>query len=163
LRALTSSSAFVAAGFALVPVAGGDSDLSPVQAEVSMATHEDVESYLIRMEAQFEEVNPGVWLVKPEGGGHHLIVGLAGPVVVFRLKLMDLPAANREELYRTLLEINASEMVHGAYGVEDNAVVISDAMQAENLDFNELQSAVDDILLAAARDYARLSKFRDAA
>jgi hypothetical protein len=84
-------------------------------------------------------------------------------VVVFRVKLMEIPRHNREELFRTLLELNASEMMHGAYGVEGEAVVISDALQLENCDYNEFSATIDDITLAVASHHARLSKFREAA
>ena len=47
-----------------------------------------------------------------------MVITLAGPVVVFRVKVMDLPAHSREELYRTLLELNTTEMMHGAFGIE---------------------------------------------
>ena len=46
-------------------------------------------------------------------------------MVVFRVKVMELPQTGREELYRTLLELNTTEMVHGAFGIEGETVVIS--------------------------------------
>jgi hypothetical protein len=78
---------------------------------------------------------------------------------------MDLPAqdkVNREELFQTLLTLNAAEMMHGAYGLEGGKIVISDALQLENLDFNEFQATIDDITLAVADHYPRLAKFREA-
>jgi len=71
--------------------------------------------------------------------------------------------AQREELFRTLLELNAAEMMHGAYGVEGNSVVICDALQLENLDFNEFAASMDDISMAVASHRGRLAKFRGAA
>ena len=91
---------------------------------------------------------------------------LAGPVLVFRVKLMEVPqqsGAHREELFRTLLELNATEMMHGAYGVEGDSVGICDALQLENLDFNEFAATIDDISLAVASHMGRLAKFREAA
>ena len=84
-------------------------------------------------------------------------------MIVFRIKVMEIPRHNREELYRTLLELNATEMMHGAYGIEGDAVVISDALQLENLDYNEFAATVDDITLAVASHHGRLAKFREAA
>jgi hypothetical protein len=54
-------------------------------------------------------------------------------------------------------------MVHGAFGVEGKAVVITYALQLENLDFNEFQAAVEDITMAISKHYPVLSKFRAAA
>ena len=66
---------------------------------------------------------------------------------------MDLPRADREALYRTLLSLNTAEMVHGAFGLEGDAVVIVHALDLENLDFNEFQAVIDDVSLAIARHY----------
>lgn len=127
-----------------------------------MKTAEDVTSYLIQMEMPHEEPHEGTWIIK-DFQGIDLIVTLAGPVLVFRVKVMELPLHHREELYRTLLELNATEMMHGAYGIEGESVVISDALQIENLDFNEFAATVDDIALAVASHHGRLAKFREAA
>jgi hypothetical protein len=102
-------------------------------------------------------------VVKGLDGLDNMIITLAGPVVVFRVKLMEVPRHHREELFRTLLELNATEMMHGAYGVEGDAVVISDTLQLENLDFNEFAATVDDITLAVASHHGRLAKYREAA
>jgi hypothetical protein len=52
-------------------------------------------------------------------------------------------------------------MVHGAYGIEDNNVVLIDTLQAENLDYNEFQATLDALMLASTQDYQRLNSFRD--
>lgn len=127
-----------------------------------MKTREDVESYLMNLGIPYEPLGPDLWTIKPEAQ-ENLVVSIAGPVVVFRIKVMELPRANREALYETMLRLNATEMVHGAFGVEDKAVVITDALALENLDFNEFQSVVDDIMLAVGKHYPQLSKFRPAA
>ncbi|MFH1132326.1 MAG: hypothetical protein V1754_13395 [Pseudomonadota bacterium] len=124
-----------------------------------MKTAEDVESYLIRMEAEYELVGKNIWLVKDTGPG--LVVSIVDPVVVLRVKIIEvdkISPENREKLYKTLLEFNAAEMLHGAYGLEEGAVVLTDALQLENLDFNEFQAAMDDIGMAVARHYATLSR-----
>ena len=81
-----------------------------------MKSAEDVESYLLRTGVTYETVKPGIWLLQSDGQGR-LAVSTAGPVVAFRLKVLDLPQKRREELYRYLLELNTTEMVHGAYGI----------------------------------------------
>ena len=48
------------------------------------------------------------------------------------------------------LEFNANDIVHGSYGIEENNIVISDALQLEDLDFSELQSSYESMVLAAA-------------
>ena len=128
-----------------------------------MRTVEDIGSYLLKMELPHNELRGGTWLVRGIDGIDNMVITLAGPVVVFRVKVMMLPRHNREELYRTLLELNATEMLHGAYGIEGDAVVIADALQLENLDYNEFAATVDDITLAVASHHGRLAKYREAA
>jgi hypothetical protein len=128
-----------------------------------MRTGADIQSYLLKMELNHDEPREGTWVVSGIDGVENLVITLAGPVVVFRVKVMEIPRHNREELFRTLLELNATEMMHGAYGIEGDAVVISDALQLENLDYNEFAATVDDITLAVASHHGRLAKFREAA
>jgi hypothetical protein len=50
-------------------------------------------------------------------------------------------------------------MLHGAFGLENNSVVVTAALQLENLDLNELQATLDDIGMAASDHYTAISKF----
>jgi hypothetical protein len=127
-----------------------------------MKTTSDIESYLLQMQVENEELREGTWVIKADGVDQ-LMLTLAGPVLVFRVKVMEVPRHNREELYRTLLELNATEMMHGAYGVEGDSVIITDALQVENLDYNEFAATIDDIALAVASHHGRLAKFHEAA
>jgi hypothetical protein len=128
-----------------------------------MKTAADVQAYLMKMELQYEEPREGTWVVSGLDSLENLVISLAGPVLVFRVKVMPIPHIHKEELFRTLLELNATEMMHGAYGIEGDAVVIMDALQLENLDYNEFAATVDDISLAVASHHGRLAKFREAA
>jgi hypothetical protein len=131
-----------------------------------MKTAADIQAYLLNMELHADEPREGTWVIQGavgEAGAQNLVVAIAGPVVVFRVKVMEIPRHQREELFRTLLELNATEMMHGAYGIEGDAVVISDALQLENLDYNEFAATIDDITLAVASHHGRLAKFREAA
>jgi hypothetical protein len=125
-----------------------------------MKSAEDVESYLLRMGVAHETINPGIWVVKTDGPP--LAVSIAGPVVAFRLKVMDLPKVGREELYRALLSLNTTEMVHGAFGLEGEAVVIVHALELENLDLNEFQAVIDDMSMAVAKHQPNLARFANA-
>ena len=128
-----------------------------------MKTADEIEAMLLRLDLPYEEKRPGLWVVRGAPGIDNLVVTLAGPVLVFRLKIMDVPKVQREQLFRALLEMNAADLVHAAYGLENDTVVLSGALAAENLDFNELQATVDDITLAFTKHYPRLQKFHAAA
>ena len=127
-----------------------------------MNTREDIESYLLRLGVTHEDLGHDVWRIK-DNGFENLLVSLAGPVVVFRLKVMELPPSHREPLYETLLKLNAREMVYGTFGIDGNAVVLTDSLPLDELDFSELQAVVDDMGMAISKHYPALSKFRAAA
>lgn len=123
--------------------------------------NDDIRAFLRKMDLRFDEPREGTWVISGLDGIDKLVITLSGPVLVFRVKVMEMPRQHREDLFRTLLELNASEMMHGAYGVEGEAIVISDALQVENLDFNEFAASIDDITLAVASHHSRLTKFQD--
>jgi len=123
-----------------------------------MKSAEDIESYLLTANVAYESIKPGIWLVQVGEAGR-LAVSIAGPVVAFRLKVMDLPKTGREELFKTLLQLNTTEMVHGAFGLEGDTVVMVHALALENLDLNEFQAVVDDMSMAVAKHHPNLSRF----
>jgi hypothetical protein len=125
-----------------------------------MKSAEDIESYLLTANVAYETIKPGIWLVQVGEAGR-LAVSIAGPVVAFRLKVMDLPKTGREDLYKTLLQLNTTEMVHGAFGLEGDAVVLVDALELENLDFNELQAVIDDMSMAVTKQHATLARYHE--
>jgi len=127
-----------------------------------MKTREDIESYLLKMGVNHEDLGGDIWRLR-EGGIDNLMVSLAGPVVVFRLKMMDVPATRREALFEKLLRLNTTELFHCAFGVEGSAVVLTGALELENLDYNEFQAVIDDMGMAVSKQYPVLSKFRTAA
>jgi hypothetical protein len=126
-----------------------------------MKTAEDIESYLLRAGLPYEGVKPGLWLVQLGDYGR-LAVSMAGPVAAFRIKVLDVPKAGstaREDLFRTLLQLNTTEMVHGAFGLEGDAVVIVAALELENLDFNEFQAVIDDMSMAVTKHHPNLTRY----
>jgi hypothetical protein len=57
-----------------------------------MMTREDLESYLIRMEVDFDEIEDCLWVVKSgDDGVPPVVVNYTPPVVLLRMKVMDLP------------------------------------------------------------------------
>jgi hypothetical protein len=126
-----------------------------------MKGKEDLESYLLKMALPFEQIGPDMWNINADH--EKLVISIAGPVVVFRTKVMDLPDGNREQLYETMLRLNTTDMVHGAFGIEDKSVVIVNALELENLDYNEFSAVIDDFGLAVSKHYPTLSRFRPAA
>ncbi len=126
-----------------------------------MTLHDKVEGYLVKMGLSFHEAAPGTWVVShSEVGLETLIVQLAGPLVVLRTYVMEVPSAGREKLFGELLRLNASDMIHGAYAVDGSSVIIIDTLEAETMDLEELQASIDAIGLALAQHYRSLSAYR---
>lgn len=126
-----------------------------------MMTREDLESYLIRMELDFEEIEECLWVIKSDSEGASVVVNYTPPLVLLRMKVMTLPDSSGDEVrlvrfYRRLLELNATDIVHGSYGIEAEEVVLSDAMELETLDFSELRSSYESLTLAASSHMSEL-------
>jgi len=125
-----------------------------------MKSNEDIEAYLLQMGRDFFSPQGGVWIIHDEYDDvENIVVVNAPPVVTFRVKIMDLPDMHREGLFEQLLRLNANEMIAGAYGIEQEAIVIVDTLQAENLDFNEFEAAIDGLSMAIAMHFPKLRAF----
>lgn len=133
-----------------------------------MVTREEIESFLDRMTADgvsYSEVEPGLWLVKPGGSfDFDFVVHYSPPVVILRVKVMRLPADDGQlaTLSRRLLQLNASDLVHGSYGIEQDAIVLTEALELSHLDYEEFQAAYDSMTLALASHLRELGSYREA-
>lgn len=133
-----------------------------------MRTREDVEAYLGKSPYPFRELEESTWLVQDRAGAkENIVVRLSGDIVLFRVNVLDLAStdpARREELYALLLELNAGDMMHGAYGLTRDAaggkVLLTAAMRLEDLDYSELVGTLDDFTVALAKHHERLAPFR---
>ena len=124
-----------------------------------MLTREDLESFLIRMDADYDEVDEGMYLVRGRNSGLPIVAHYSAPLLLLRMKVFDLPEggdADRLDLYRTLLELNATDVVHGAYGIENGELILSDTLELETLDFHELQAAMESMEMAATGHMERI-------
>jgi hypothetical protein len=116
-----------------------------------MVTRDDLESFLIRMDLDFSEVDEGMYLVEAPEDGPPVVVHHSPPLLVVRLKVMDLPEGRElGDLYETLLVWNATDVVHGAYGIEEGDVILTDTLELETLDFPELQASLESMQMAAS-------------
>jgi hypothetical protein len=134
-----------------------------------MRTEKDVEAYLLRSNRRFRAVEGAA---ASEGHGRSgartflvdsgertppVAVLVDPPLVVLRVHVGDLTGvggtggAGETALFRKLLELNARQLVHANYGLEDRHVVLSSALELENLDFNEIQATLDEIDVALAQ------------
>jgi hypothetical protein len=133
-----------------------------------MVTKEDIEGWLNRLAADgasFSEVEPGLWVVRPSGElDFSVVVHFSPPVVLLRVKVMTLPtnASAVATLSRRLLELNATDLVHGSYGIEENAIVMTEALELSHLDYEEFLAAYESITVALASHLRELGSYREA-
>jgi hypothetical protein len=127
-----------------------------------MRTIEDVERYLLELDTPYEVLGEGIYrLTDDVEDVDDIIVLCTDPLVIFSVRLMKVPSKNLEAFYRKLLELNASELVAGAYGIDGDDVVITDTLQLENLDFNEFQASIESLVMAIHNHYPVLREFMD--
>jgi hypothetical protein len=104
-----------------------------------------------------------MFLVQGSNEGAPVVVHLTAPLLVILLKVMTLPKGNDlGELYRTLLVWNATDVVHGAYGIEEEDLIISDTLELETLDFPELQASLESVQMAASSHVERIKALANA-
>lgn len=123
-----------------------------------MADQEKVLEYFKKLGIVYSELKPGMWMIQDISGTvRNIVVHLEPPLLVFRVEVMELgEGGNYTKLFRKLLELNSSEMIHGAYALEDNTVVAVDALQSETLDELELQASIDSLSFAVSTHLPRL-------
>lgn len=133
-----------------------------------MVTPEQIEGFLGRLAAEgasYNEIEPGLWAVQPGGElDMTVVIHHSPPVVVLRVKVMTLPAESMSAatLYRRLLELNATDLLHGSYGIQKGEVVLTEALELAHLDFEEFLASYESITLSLASHLRELAHFREA-
>ena len=128
-----------------------------------MVNREDIESFLLRAEVEFEEIESGLWLVHPSAeepqGEPGVVVRYEPPVVVLNSRIREVPDEDEAQLnlYARLLELNAIDLVHGAYGLENGEVILGDTLELENLQFSEFRASLESLTLAVVSHWQELS------
>jgi hypothetical protein len=121
-----------------------------------------IEQYLIDLMLTYREVEKNLWFLEDT---EHSLEGVAimksEPVVIFRVALMDAPKENALECFTKLLELNAEDLLHGAYALEDGKIVLIDTLEYETMDLEEFRATLDAFSLALTQHYPILSNFRD--
>ena len=133
-----------------------------------MVTREEIEQFLDRLAADgasWSELEPGLWIVKPGGTlDLDVVVNYAPPVIVVRVKVMNLPDADSEtaRLSRQLLEWNATDLLHGSYGIQDSSVILTEALELSHLDFEEFLAAYESMTISLGEHLRELGSYREA-
>jgi hypothetical protein len=121
-------------------------------------TAKDLEAYFLAIGRRFRAADDGTFVLEPAahaGGGVPIGVRVTtdGPVV-FTAELGAVPEGDGEgqaKFFRSLLEMNASELLYCSYGVRSGTVILTSAHELSNLDLNEVEAILSDFDLAIAR------------
>ncbi len=121
-------------------------------------SNEDLEGYLLRLERRFERADDGTYLVSMGADRPLVALRVAAPVLVAQVAIGPAPAndAASEPLFRKLLVLNATALMHAAYGIEGSTIMLSAALQLQNLDLNELEAVLADLDMALANQVPTL-------
>jgi len=119
-----------------------------------------VEEYLIDLGISYQELSKGAWLVEDEDKGlPKMVVSHTDPIVIIRADVMPVPETDREKLFATLLRLNSSDFLHGAYGLDGGEIVALDTLEYATLDRNEFRASLEAMAFALSQHYATLSQF----
>ncbi len=132
-----------------------------------MVTREDVEAFLDRLGTDgvtHAEVENGLWIVRPSGPlDFDVVITHNPPVLLMRVKVMPIPADPAEvaALSRRLLELNATDLLHGSYGIDGDAIVLTEALELSHLDYEEFLASYESLTLSLTTHMRELAAFRE--
>jgi hypothetical protein len=120
---------------------------------------EDIEGYLRKLERRFERLDDGTLLVSMGPGRPAIAARVAPPVVLLQVDITEVPEADdaaHAKFFRRLLELNANDLVHAAYGLEHRRVILAAALDLDHLGYSELEAVLADIDMALANHVPQL-------
>ena len=124
-------------------------------------TKRDIEAYLVGLSKVWESLDDQTYLVRSSENETPVVLRIADNVLVCRATIGDAPENQPErelEIYRKMLTLNSTDLLYCSYGLDGKQIVLSSALEMENLDFNELEAVLADIELALVRHVPLLRK-----
>jgi hypothetical protein len=126
---------------------------------------EDLQGWMDRLGGGTLEVEhpaDSIWVIHAQEGAS-MVVSLQPPVAILRIRVMESPKDGKQRagLYQRLLELNATDLLHGAYGLEEDHVVLSDTLALEGLEYRALEASFDAMTLALATHSGALAPYRE--
>lgn len=111
---------------------------------------DDLEAQLGRLGRRFERTPDGTFIVAIGPNQPPAALLLVPPVLVIQVAIGEAPRdlAQAAPIYKKLLELNASALLHSAFGLENDQIVLAAALELDNLDLNELEAVLADIDVA---------------
>lgn len=122
-------------------------------------SEEDLEGILNKLQRRFERLENGTFLLAVGANLAPVALRIAAPVLVAQVEIGPAPTgdpAREARVFRRLLELNASDLLHAAYALEDSRIVLTAALELENLDLNEIEAVLADMGMALSKHVGML-------
>lgn len=121
-----------------------------------------IEQYLIDLMVTYQQIESNLWLLDDEERSlQGVVIMHADPLVVIRAEIMDSPKNNLLEFYAKLLELNATDVIHGAYALDNKKVILLNTLQYDTMDYEDFRAALDSFSMALTQHYPILSTYRE--
>ena len=119
-----------------------------------MATStEDLGAFLTRLDRRFDKVDEHTYLVSLGAGKPPAALRVERPVVLVQVVVGSAPTGSsgtEAAMFRRLLELNATDLMHAAYGIEHGQIVLGAALELDTMDIGELEGVLANIDMALA-------------
>lgn len=116
-------------------------------------TTEDLGAYLTRLDRRFDKLDERTYLVSLGAENPPAVLRVEPPVVVVQVVIGSAPKGSPKleaAVFRRLLELNATDLMHAAYGLENGQIVLSAALELDTMDIGELEAVLANIDMAIA-------------
>jgi Tir chaperone family protein CesT len=124
-----------------------------------MIKNEDIEIYLDKCGFPYERLEEGIWKVDvPEDRVQGIVVSHEPPLLILEIRLMRVPEGADAAFFRRLLEANVQDVPQGAFGIEDEYVLLLDRLQSETLDLGELKASIQSLSFSVVQYYKEYSQ-----
>jgi len=114
-----------------------------------VADNEDLEQLLTGLNRRFEVAgDAGVYLVSMSPGQSPCALSISPPVLLAQVQVGPLPKLDDRasvKYLRRLLELNSSGLLHAAFALDADQIVLTAALELQNLNSNELSAVLSDL------------------
>lgn len=121
-----------------------------------------IERYLMALAISYEKVSEDVWIINDSDKGlNQIVLFVDETLLTLRTKVLKFDLHHRDvcfDLFKDLLTLNC-DLLHGAYAIEDDWIILMDTLELATMDMEELQASLDAISLGLAEHYEHLRKY----
>ncbi|HUT99758.1 MAG TPA: YbjN domain-containing protein [bacterium] len=107
-----------------------------------MLTPEKLEHFFLSLNYDYNQVAEGVWLVNADhDDSTNVVISVAENLVLFRLKLAEVPSGADAAFLKKLLALNM-KLDHGAVAIDGGDLVLVDSVEGAGIHADEIHASV---------------------